>query len=626
MKELTAALADLGLEYNEKSEAAVGQIKGYGIAVKKNAAAGSFGCLLWARKQRTTDTREIRDYLERLSKDRPDVLKRFKATDRGIAAALPVSGVDAVDAQTVKGFLSRTAEELYDYGYVNCCYDCGETEGLSLYNAGNVLVQACGSCGEKYGSFVKRMQHQEPPPEKKAAAAPSEGDMSVIESLGKEKLYEAMAAAAASVRTDQSEGAKTVEDLLASPAESSSDGDIQEERTEINTEEDDIDLSEFMVGTEKSDEGTSRSEVFRQAEREFEEEKRREEKKSAIDDSLSELMFVPSENKEQELTVVEHEQSTVGIDSKIAVEELRDDSNDGEDFEITEYKDETDYGEDFEIKEIKTTVEQPTDTSGKQLSARETPLEADGSVPLINPTSEYADRKPSPADGPDAVQPLEMRQSIIGSEDMQSASVRRPSSSSAPPGYYSQDPRQPQRPAPQRPRNDEIPDIDYNAPNQTAARINFNTSSNTLFGIIGALVLGGVGLYIWILLSGISDNITGRIGGAIFSLGCIAIIAGVFFGYRIGGDALDSKGVTISVIMTVLYDICGLCITLVTQTQHQIETAFGYHISFADAIEWTLYNLSLSENRGLMLFRVGLSLVLMIFTLVVTLRWLRRTR
>ena len=624
MKELTANLSDLGLEYNENSGALIGQIKGYAAAVKKNAATGSFGCLFWARKQDTADTRDIRSYLERLSKDRPDILKRYKVTDRGIAAALPVSGIGAVDSQMLKDFLLRMTQALYDHGYVNCCYDCGETKELSVYDAGNVYVQACRSCGGKY-SFVKKMQYQEPPAEKKdIVRGPSEADMSVIESLGKEKLFQAMAEAAASVRTDHTEGAKTVEDLLASPDETTHDGVMDTERTEISTDEDDIDLSELMVGGEDEKKAPVQSEVFRQAEREFEEENRRERRSTSMDESLTQLMFVSGEDGQPQISVAGQERPEVGINSEIAVRELRDDSNDGEDFEITEYKDETDYGDDFDISEIESTVDKPTDTSGKQLSAKETPLEADGSVPLINPTSEYADRKPSPVNGPDAVQPLEMRQSVIGSQDMQSVGTRRQGSGGTVPGYYSQDPRQPVRPQPPRVRPDEIPDIDYNAPNQTAARINFNTSSNTLFGLIGAFVLGGVGLYIWILLSGLSDSIHGRLAGAVFTLGCVAIIAGVFAGYRIGGEVMDQKGMWISCVMTILYDICGLGITLVTQTQHQIESAVGYHISFEDAVEWTVYFFGLAENRTLMLIHCGLSLVIMIVTLVATLRWLTR--
>lgn len=329
-----------------------------------------------------------------------------------------------------------------------------------------------------------------------------------------------------------------------------------EEQMPVVEAPENTDISSLMMDgeEEKKDEYVPpRSELFERMEREY-----LEEQKNASgveeDNDYSEFMVTPldlSGTKEDELKVVETNNEVIGHNAEIAVTELRDDSNDGEDIDVTE---------------IESTINKPTETTGhEQLTALETPLDEDGNVPLMNPNSESDDNRPSPVDGPDAIRP-----SVSTKPMPRVVEVDEPRE--IPPGYAEpiSNPREEIQKINEQPRP-------YTAPAYVAP-INWGTpKSNPVMGIIGALVFVAVAIAAWVFIARIEY---------ISFLGSILLVAGVYGGYRLAGGSIDKTGKVICTVLSVLFSVAGYLAALIINVQINVHEIFGYNISFLNAIEW----------------------------------------
>ncbi len=353
------------------------------------------------------------------------------------------------------------------------------------------------------------------------------------------------------------------------------DAEVKKEEIPDNT-----DISALIMGGEdekKEEYVPPKSELFERIEREYLEEQKNAQKTEEQND-FSGFMVTPLDNKgtkEDYVTVTETNEGPIGHNDKVAVTELRDDSNDGEDIDVTE---------------IESTINKPTETTGhEQLTALETPLDENGNVPLINPNSESDDNKPSPADGPHAVLPA------VSNKPMPRV-VENDEPREIPPGYSGSesDPRAEVQKLPEQPRP-------YDAPAYVAP-INWGIpSSNPVMGIIGALAFAVIGVLVWSLI--------GRLG-RISYIGSIALVASIFGGYRLAGGSIDTKGKVICTVLSLLLTFISFWVVIVLNTQAQIHDLFGFNISFFNAIEWAVK--AYSENRFVILDLI----ISMVFTVV----------
>lgn len=667
MKELLETGAAADLEYCEGCDALVGKIGELAVAIKENAAARSYGCLIWVGATEGAEPGVPEKYLSQLAAEKPHIIKNYKAAGRGAAIAL----VKYNDAERNIGNINKIMTEISDgltgRGYVSCCYKCGRTDKLSIYSDKGVPVQYCDDCAR--GTVLRSFGGQDVP------------------------IREAPIIAA----DDPSLGG-----LLADGSEEQAAEAVQE--NVINTD-DNADLSSLMFdggGGEQTNEAP-RSELFEAAQREYEEEQRREAEANAdaVDDLLGSLMFVAdeeapepaaeeapaaeepanetdiseldglmfdgSESGEEEkkagpepapdpeafgnanldnlmfdenagedvppeewkpemqdpaalgseidglmvgeadevtavtaigrgqgedLVIETQDEEYVGIDENIAVTEIHDDSNDGEDIDITA----TEYD-----------IGAPTDTSGEELLAGDTPLEADGSVPLVNPNSGFADIRPSSAFGPGAV-----RAYSAGSYDNATAADEpvgfdgRPKGAAAvrdprlgdEMGSTSRDFRAQQVSEPIRNRRKTgSHKVSGNAKSSNKTNYSYVVSngSNPVLGTIAALLFGLVGAGLWAGVGYILD-LVGSFDDDTASL--IAAVCAflptlfVFVGYRIGGDCFDKKGAVISTVLAVIMSAAGACALFVTSEMRWTEKAYGYSVPIDKAIERALQGIN----------------------------------
>ena len=359
------------------------------------------------------------------------------------------------------------------------------------------------------------------------------------------------------------------------------DNEVKKEEIPDNT-----DISALMMGAaeEKAAEYIPpKSELFEKIEREYLEEQKNAPKTEEKND-FSDFMVTPLDNmgtKEDFVTVTEANEGPIGHNDKIAVTELRDDSNDGEDIDVTE---------------IESTISKPTDTSGpEQLTALETPLDENGNVPLMNPNAESDDNRPSPVNGPDAVLPSVSNKPMPKQEE---------NTGVTPPGYAKME-DDPRAEAPDTQRLPEPP-RPYDAPAYVAP-INWGIpDSNPVMGIIGALAFAVLGVLVWSLI--------GRVG-YISYVGSIALVASVFGGYRLAGGSIDTKGKVICTILSLLLTFVSFWVVLVLNVQDQIHSVFGFNISFFNAIEWAVKSYS---NNNFVIFDLVLSMVFTVVAVVFT--------
>lgn len=603
MKELLNTGVSLSLEYCPEIDGLIGRIKNYSVAVRENNETGSYGVLLWVKEGDYSAVTSVSDYLaDRVNSD-SDMVKNFRVQERGVAVALRKTDDPYTNVNTIKRFIIDITGILSVNFYKSCCYRCAGTENLGIYLDNGVPTQYCSAC-----SAGKKLLKDFP--ETKAAQSlsfealmPKAETIAAVESVLGNGKSEDFGGLLSEIKTDntsfpEAEPLKTTAPESAA-AENKADDDIAELLTEMKTDydgsydteikrediPDNTDISGLMMGVaeeKKAEYVPPRSELFEKIEREYREEQKNAPKIEEKDD-LSGFMVTPLDfagSKEDEIKVVENSDGPIGHNDKIAVTEIRDDSNDGEDIDVTE---------------IESTISKPTVTTGhEQLTALETPLDENGNVPLMNPNAESNDNKPSPVDGPDAVLPAVSNKPMPKAEEV--------SKIAAPPPGYAQmesDPRAEVQRLPQPPRPYDAPayvaPIDWGIPD-----------SNPLLGILGALVLAVFGVLIW--------SFIGRLG-YISYIGSIALVASIYGGYRLAGGSMDTKGKVICTVLSLLLTFVSSWIVIVLNTQAQIHDIFGYNISFFNAIPWAVEAFS---NNIFGIFELLISMVFTVAAVIVT--------
>lgn len=614
MQELLNTGVSFTLEYNEKENAMLGQVKGYSAAVRENPETRSYGCLLWA-KSGISGGENLEAYLDEQKRTHAELVKNFRVTSSGMAIALNRTDDPYTNITALKRFLYDLAGFLAKNGYVNCCCECGAESGLGIYHAGKGFAQVCSSCGEKYSLI---MNVDSPAPKVAAAPVPTEtisldnyaeelrqrsetaeiqqepektenDDISALlseikpepptaepivgEMPQKEKAEEA---ALSELMFDENDVQKE-EEKPTEPKNVSIDSLLFTEVAEQKPSEEqpreydctplserlDNEMGALLAGTvqEKKPE-PPKSKIFEEAEREFAEEQAKLHKNEPEKFDINDLLL--NESGEIELKEIEPE-----VDDGTVVTEVRDDSNDGED---------------IDVEELVSQVNAPTVTTGHpQLSAEETPLEKDGSVPLVNPTANREERMVSPANGPDAVIPLESKfAQPITAENAQTGEK------SFAPGFADST-NMIDRDAPVNFGASAAP-YDPNSNYSSYVRANgaaFKSNSNAATGIIGALVGGMLGAAFWIALGTWLNIISGWFG--------IVLTAAVFGGYHLLGREMDKKGIIISAVVTIVFMIISVLGMAVVDVQ-QFFAEYDVEMSITEALEMVRYLSELSPD------------------------------
>lgn len=593
MKELLNTGVNLPLEYNDEYDALIGKVKDYSVAVKENLETASYGCLFWIKEGNFAAITDAEEYLTDKQKLNPAYIKKFRVTEQGAAVALNRTDDNFANVSELKRFIYDFATSLSLNFYENCCCECGGTDNLAIYSAGGVIAQACSRCGAKYEYICECDGKIKNAP---AAAKPEEAAETVTESL-KETIISGQDP---KKELPPEKEADSFDDLVLTeikqePAAAETfDAPVRDEQTESM---EDINGLLFNAEEEKQPE-IPKSKLFEEAEREFQAEKAR---------LAAETADYNLENEMNELLI--DESGAIAI--KKAAPEVDDGSAD-----VTEIRDESNDGEDFDVDEIESTVTKATVTTGHpQLTAEETPLEKDGSVPLINPNSHREERHVSPVDGPDAVQPLEFGQSAIICETLYSSEeVEKEAEEALPPGYASGEDmgREDEDVVSPPPYN---PSYNYST---YSRKITFADKSNLFMGIIGALVLGLVGVGIWVFF--------GNVLGVISYLGSLAIVVSVYGGYYLAGGALDKKGIVTCFIMSLAMTVAGVVTVSSINMMQWLEETYYVKATIGDGFEWFLHVMEYPEAIGEFGDNMGISLVItLIADIVMAIRMWRKT-
>ncbi len=607
MRELLNTGVNINLDYYEEYDALIGQIKGYSVAVKENIAAGSYGCLFWVKKGSFAAVTTIEEYLTAKQKSNPEFLKKFMVNDTGVAVALNRTFDDFTNVNNLKRFIYDFATNLSLNFYENCCCECGSTENLSIYDSDNAIAQACHVCGAKY-VFIRTCQSSSPavPPVQQPEI--KEPELPVIPEPVSEEKNELLPFAEFEYKPEEKkeEPQAVIEPVKTAPeTEEFSLKEFEfdpkekvEEDTPIIKEEKPVDLSSLMYEKEAEPE----TPVFRESEPApvqepehnfdsllYEEAKPELErpKSKLFEEAEREFAAEKAKRAEEEAKLSEEVDNLLIEDGEIVLKEIVPEADDGSN-DVTEVRDDSNDGEDFDIEEIESTVEMPTVTTGHpQLEAEETPLEADGSVPLINPNSHREERHVSPVDGPDAVQPLEFGQAKVTYEKLSDETAPRYSvGGEINRGYGTT------APPPYNPANNYA---SYTRP------VSFAEKSNAVMGIIGALVCGLVGLLIWIAFGHFLDVIS--------VWGCLAIILTVYGGYYLGGRSLDKKGIIICFILTLVMVFMGVMGMAVAEMVASYKDDFDVIISLKRAFEWAIKSLEIESYRSAFLYNLIVSMI-----------------
>lgn len=604
MRELLGTGVNINLDYYEEYDALIGQIKGYSVAVKENLATGSFGCLFWVKKGDFTAVTTAEEYLSSLQKREPELLKKFMVNETGVAVALNRTSDDFTNVNNLKRFIYDFTANLSVNYYVNCCCECGGADNLSIYSSDNAIAQACPSCGAKY-IFIRTCQSSPsavpplsavlPQIETKKPVIPEPAETQeekADESLFAQFEYKPEEKQEAPVFT-QPKPITEAEEFSLKEFEYNPEDKVEED-TPIIKEKEPADLSSLMYEENEQPETPDiqetvpveepvqnfdsllyeeakpeperpKSKIFEEAEREFAAEKARmAEEEAKLSDEVDNLLIE---------------------DGEIVLKEIVPEDDDGSN-DVTEVYDDSNDGEDFDIEEIESTVEMPTVTTGHpQLEAEETPLEADGSVPLINPNSHREERHVSAVDGPDAVQPLDYGQANITYENLTDETAPRFSAG----GEIN---RNPTAPPPYNPANNYS---SYTKP------VKFADNSNAIMGIIGALVCGLLGVVIWIVIAHFLDIIS--------VWGCLAIIFTVYGGYYLGGRALDKKGIVISFVLTLVMVFAGVVGMSVFDVMADFKAEYDISLSFMQAFDWTIEALGVEATRKAFISNMAVSML-----------------
>ncbi len=598
MRELLNTGVNIGLDYNAEYDALIGQIKGYSVAVKENLSTGSYGCLFWIKKGDYTAITTAEEYLAEQQKRSPELVKKFMVNDTGAAVALNRTTDDFANVNNLKRFIYDFASNLTLNYYKNCCCECGSTESLSIYDAEGTIAQACSSCGAKY-VFIRTCAGAPAPvapPEVQTETAPApeakaeENPFAELQYKPEEKTEQPPAPTIPENDTEEfslkefeynpdeaaeeapaepvpaAADAVDVSELMYTEADKPEEAPIYNNSIPERTEEPAESFGALLYEENKPEPEKPRSKLFEEAEREFAAEKeKRAAEEAKLEDAVDNLLITEGE---------------------IVLKEIVPESDDGT-HDVTEVHDDSNDGEDFDIEEIESTVEMPTVTTGHpQLEAEETPLEEDGSVPLINPNSHREERHVSPVDGPDAVQPLEFGQANVTYEKLSEETAPRYSAGGEINRGYGN--------AASSSYNH---DANYSSYTHTAA---FRKKSRAFTGIIGALVLGLLGLAAWLLLANMIDVIS--------VWGSLVVIFAVYGGYKLGGKVLDKKGIVISFILTLVAVFAGAVGICVFDTMETLKTESDIGVTFLSALERTLSLLETNSLRKTLLVDMFISM------------------
>ena len=150
MKELLNIGVSIELEYEESTDALIGQIKGYTVVVKENLSTGSYGCFFWAKEGDFAAITDMTEYLTDKQKLEPELIKKFRVTELGAAVALNRVDDAFVNVNMLKKFAYDFVTNLSINFFKNCCCECGGTGKLALYDINGTPAQACSECGKKY--------------------------------------------------------------------------------------------------------------------------------------------------------------------------------------------------------------------------------------------------------------------------------------------------------------------------------------------------------------------------------------------------------------------------------------------------------------------------------------------
>ncbi len=598
MRELLATGVNIDLNYYEEYDALIGQIKGYSVAVKENLAAGSYGCLFWVKKGGFTAVTTAEEYLQSLQKSNPEFLKKFMVNDTGVAVALNRTSDDFTNVNNLKRFIYDFTANLSLNYYENCCCECGSTKNLSIYDSDNAIAQACPSCGAKY-VFIRACKSSA------HAVTPVPAVSVQPESVPAEEKIEQLPFAEFGYKPEEKQEA-TVTEQLASVVEEEEfslkefeynpEDKIEENETPVIKEEETVDLSSFMYDEKEQSEAPAVQKSLSVVNEEpvqnfdsllYEEVKPEPEKPKSklFEEAEREFAAEKARMAAEEAKISEEVDNLLIENGEFVLKEITPENDDGSN-DVTEVYDDSNDGEDFDIEEIESTVEMPTVTTGHpQLQAEETPLEADGSVPLINPNSHREERHVSAVDGPDAVQPLDYGQAHITYEKLSDETAPRFSAG----GEIN---RNPVAPPPYNPQNNYA---SYTKP------VSFADSSNAVMGIIGALVCGFLGLAIWIIIAHFLDIIS--------VWGCLAIIFTVYGGYYLGGRALDKKGIVISFVLTLVMVFAGVVGMSVFDIMAYFKEEYDVTLNFMQAFNWTMESLGVESMRTAFISNLTVSMI-----------------
>ncbi|MBO6301459.1 MAG: hypothetical protein J6N15_03370 [Ruminiclostridium sp.] len=329
----------------------------------------------------------------------------------------------------------------------------------------------------------------------------------------------------------------------------------------------------------------------------------------------------------EDLLVESEEIEEVGESDEIAVTEIYDDSNEGED---------------IEIEELESDFNKPTETKGGELGASETPLESDGSVPMVNPTSDFADNKPSSGRDPSAV-----RAFAYGSYDYGSTAEEPMGFDGRPKGYQGGDPRM----------GDEVGGVsrDYsrqqaafaapgaNAPRPTMQKVvskggnrskpinmkakkvrSYSDGSHAFVGFIACLLFGLIGCALWCgtgYILGLMETMDAEVKLLASAVSGFLPTLFVFLGYRVGGDYFDGKGIAVSVVMSLIMDTVGIAAFLITGEMQKNSKELGYTLpveKMLDNLKATFADSAASFNlKRQLLITCGVMLLTLIISIIV---------
>jgi len=678
MKELLETGISTDLGYSGRCDALIGDIKGLSVVIKENNVTKSYGVLIWVKKKNSTSDDELYSYLSEQVAAKPHIIKHFKTTGRGAALALVKYNDSVRNIKNINRFLGDLSDDLYAHDYVNCCYACGRTDDLAVYENGGAVVQYCSACakGVRIQAGDLPAPKEEAAPGGAAAAAATGSDEEETGSL-EDILAELNDMAGEYGGEDEAvydggsddAGSSADDDLSDFMVDSSS---VPEEKPAVSQAEEydrgetvpDSSLDSFMFKEEDAVRNSADEPAFGDANTYIDEDT---EKSAGAD--LDGLMFdgndtgtdepdgykdaaeedvenaniyglmVGSEQEiaeagDSEVKVLATTEIGEGTDIQVTVQDEEEVGGSG-DIQVTELIDDSNDGEDIQIEALNSDFNMPTDTKGNEIHASETPLGKDGTVPMVNPNSDYADTKPSYTRDKNAV-----RAFAYGSYDNANTAAEPVRYDGRPIGYKGSDPRM----------GDEVGSVSRDYSRQNAARLAPDAkplrkegyrvvskadparmkpvmagkhasyaaasyTSNALIGTIAALLFGVIGCALWCCvgyllgLMGMLDNTARLIIMSV--LGFFPALA-VFLGYRIGGDCYDIKGIVIASVVSVVCDVLGVFAVLIAGEMQAKAAEYGYGIGIDKALE----NIFDAAGGGTVSLQVIITAAVMVVALV----------